>query len=71
MVAAKLATMTQGERTEIPSIEGRSEFKSQAASLLNVSVPSVERAASVHRQYDPELIHAVEAGNWRCNFASP
>jgi hypothetical protein len=31
MVAAKLATMRQGERTDIPSIEGKSISQQQAA----------------------------------------
>lgn len=60
MVAAKLANMTQGTRTDIRSIDTMSQ--PQAAELLNVSVPSVKRAKQVIEHGTPELIHAVEQG---------
>jgi hypothetical protein len=61
MVAAKLANMRQGERTDLPSIEGKLS-QADAAKLLNVSAASVERAAVVRREGAPELVEAVERG---------
>lgn len=58
-VAASIANMKQGERTDIPSIGGRSISQEQAAELLNVSVKSVERASKVQRDGIPELREAV------------
>ena len=46
LVAAKLPNMRQGERTDIPSIEGRSISQDIAATMLNVGRASVERAKS-------------------------
>jgi N6-adenosine-specific RNA methylase IME4 len=60
MVAAKLANMVQGTRTDIRSIDTMSQPK--AAELLNVSVPSVKRAKQVIEHGTPEMIHAVEQG---------
>jgi DNA-binding transcriptional regulator YdaS (Cro superfamily) len=66
MVAAKIATLGHGrprkERTsaEKPSIEGFSQ--DQAAAMLNVSRPSVERAVQVIRKAVPEAVAAVERG---------
>jgi hypothetical protein len=62
MIAAKLANMRQGERTDLPSFEGKFVSQEQAAKLLNVGVASVERAKIVHDSGAPELIAAVEAG---------
>ena len=61
MIAAKLATMRQGERTDLPSIDGMLS-QADAAKLLNVSTKSVERAASVRREGSPELVSALERG---------
>jgi ParB family chromosome partitioning protein len=60
MCAARLATMKQGARTDLRSIDLRSQ--PQAAELLNVSVPSVKRAAQVIAQGVPELVQAVDRG---------
>jgi hypothetical protein len=57
-----LANMRQGERTDLPSFEGKFVSQEQAAKLLNVGVASVERAKIVHDSDEPELIAAVEAG---------
>lgn len=64
MVAAGIATMRQGERTDLPSIEGRSRAVSQgdAAKMVNVGVASVERATEVRDHGAPELVEAVKAG---------
>ncbi|TGR83316.1 S-adenosylmethionine-binding protein [Mesorhizobium sp. M2D.F.Ca.ET.223.01.1.1] len=62
MVAKRLANAKQGERRDIPANEGRSVTQEEAASALNVSVASVERAAIVQRDGAPELIAAVDKG---------
>jgi ParB/Sulfiredoxin domain len=62
MIAARLANMRQGERTDLPSIEGRLVSQQQAAELLNVGIASVERAKIVREQGAPELVEAVERG---------
>lgn len=60
MVAARLATMKQGARTDIASIDAKSQ--AEAAELLNVSRPSVQRARTVLDNGAPELVKAVEQG---------
>jgi hypothetical protein len=62
MVAATIATMRQGERTDLPSRDGNSLSQADAGRLLNVSTKSVERAATVRREGSPELVEAVERG---------
>jgi hypothetical protein len=62
MVAATIATMRQGERTDLPSRDGKSLSQADAGRLLNVSTKSVERATTVRREGAPELIEAVERG---------
>jgi hypothetical protein len=61
MVGAKLATMRQGERTDLAPIGAMSD--EHAAGLLNVSERSVERAKSVQRDGVPDLVGAVEQGD--------
>ena len=60
MVAARLATMPQGARTDLASIDAKTQ--PEAADLLNVSRPSVQRARVVLDTGTPELIEAVEQG---------
>lgn len=60
MVAAKIATARQGERTDLAPIGARSD--ADAAQLLNVGERSVERAKAVNRGGVPELVQAVERG---------
>lgn len=60
MVAAKIATMRQGERTDLAAIAAMSQ--PDAALLLNVSRGSVQRAAQVVKEGTPELVAAVEQG---------
>jgi N6-adenosine-specific RNA methylase IME4 len=60
MVAAKLATMRQGARTDLSPIGEMSQAR--AAELLNVGKRSVERAADVRESGAPELVRAVETG---------
>lgn len=62
MVAARLATMKQGARTDLanlPPIGGMSQ--SEAAKTMNVSERAVERASAVLKKGDPEIVAAVES----------
>jgi ParB-like chromosome segregation protein Spo0J len=68
MVAARLATMRQGERTDLPSIEGRLS-QEDAAQLLHVGVPTVERANKIQREGALEVIQAVDAGEIKVSSA--
>lgn len=61
MIAARLATMRQGERTDLPSIDGKLS-QTAAAQMLNVSESSVERARKVTERGVPELQELVEKG---------
>ena len=64
MVAAKLANMKSGTRTDLePSAERREVSISQAAQMLKTSKKSVERAKSVQKHGEPELVAAVETGD--------
>lgn len=60
MIAAKLATLKQGARTDIAPIEAVSQV--QAADLLKVSRTSVQRAHIVREHGVPDLVAAVEKG---------
>jgi N6-adenosine-specific RNA methylase IME4 len=62
MVAAKLATLRDGQRKSASPIGEASFSQREAADLLNVGKRSVERAREVHEGGAPELIHAVERG---------
>lgn len=66
MVAAKLATMRQGERNDLPQICGKFESpqvsQPDAAEKLNVSVRSVQNATKVIAEAEPEITRAVEDG---------
>jgi hypothetical protein len=58
MVAARIATLPRGARTDLSPIGEKSQ--SQAAELLSISKRSVERAREVLDGAVPELIQAVE-----------
>jgi N6-adenosine-specific RNA methylase IME4 len=60
MIAATLATMPRGSRTDIAPIGAKSD--AEAARLLNVGERSVERAKAVRRDGAPELADAVTRG---------
>lgn len=63
MVAAKIANMAQGERTDVqPSANLRKVSQERAAEMLNVSERSVTSAAKVKETATPELIREVERG---------
>jgi hypothetical protein len=61
MVAAKIANMRQGARTDISPIGEKSQ--AEAAELLNVGKRSVERAREVLDEGIPELAEAVDRGD--------
>ncbi len=61
MVAAKLATMLQGERTDLSQICDTLS-QPQAAEMLNVSPRAVSSAKQVLKKGTPETIAAVESG---------
>lgn len=63
MVASKLTTMRQGERTDLkPSAKLRKVSRKAAAASLDVSERSVDNASAVHKHGTPELAEAVESG---------
>jgi hypothetical protein len=70
MVAARLATMRQGERTDLPSKEGKSVSQKDAGVMLNVSTVSVERAKTVISKAEPELQRAVDRGTIKVSVAA-
>jgi len=60
MVADKLTTLKHGQRADA-SIDA-SVTQPQAAELLNVSRPSVQRARKIRESGDEKLIADVESG---------
>jgi N6-adenosine-specific RNA methylase IME4 len=68
IVAAKLANMKQGARTDISPIGEKSQ--AQAAEILNVGKRSLERAKTVIDEGAPELVEAVEHGRVSVSAAS-
>ena len=60
MIAAKLATMRQGARTDLAPNGARSD--ANAAEAFSVGERTVERAKAVRRDGSPELIAQVERG---------
>jgi hypothetical protein len=61
MVAARLANMPQGARTDLVQICTKS--RAEAAELLNVSTRAVASARTVQRGGIAELVAAVDHGN--------
>jgi N6-adenosine-specific RNA methylase IME4 len=68
MVAAELANMQSGARTDLGSIGARSD--ADAAKLLNVSEKSVERAKAVKRDGTADVIKLVEDGKLAVSAAA-
>jgi hypothetical protein len=66
MVAAKLANMERGTRTDLEHTANLQEVsRAQAAELLNVSERTVNTAKKVERQAIPEVVAMVnEAASW-------
>jgi len=67
MVAARLATMRQGARTDLAQICARSQ--KEAAGRLNVSRSLVQQAGKIQNRGVPELQAAVEGGNLPVSLA--
>ena len=63
LVAARLANLPKGRPAENSSIDPLSISQPAAAKKLNVSVPSVKRAAVVLNSGIPELTSSVEQGD--------
>jgi len=73
MVAAKLANMRQGERTDLSPIGEKYNppvSQERASELLNVGKRSTERAADVQERAIPELAAAVDQGRVSVSAAS-
>ena len=68
MVAAKLADMPQGARSDLGPIGTMSA--AQAADALNVGERSVKRAKSVRKYGNEKLVKAVEAGEMSVSAAA-
>lgn len=63
MVAARIATMRSGVRTDLSPIGERSVSRAEAAQLLNVGTSSVDRARRILKLAEPELVAATSAGD--------
>ncbi len=70
MVAAGIANMRSGQRTDLPSIDGRSISQPEAAQMLNVGTSSVDRASRVIKQGTTELQDAVKRGEIKVSRAA-
>jgi N6-adenosine-specific RNA methylase IME4/ParB-like chromosome segregation protein Spo0J len=68
MIAAKLANMRQGERTDLAQICAKSQDR--AAELLNISRRTVQHAAVVRDHAVPELAQKVERGELAVSVAA-
>jgi ParB-like chromosome segregation protein Spo0J len=68
MIAASLATMKQGARTDLSPNCGMSQSK--AAELLNVNKRRVERAREVVDHGVPDLVDAVKRGDVKVSAAA-
>ena len=71
MVAARISTMRQGERTDLePSANLRKVSQADAAQLLGVSERSVTSAAKVEAHGVPGLKESVSAGGVKVSTAA-
>jgi hypothetical protein len=71
MVAARLANMRQGERTDKqPSANLQKVARADAATMLNVSTRSVSSARAVLDHGTDELKHAVDSGHLAVSVAA-
>src|SRR5262245_20559564 len=70
MIGARLATMRQGERTDLVEISTKLS-QEQAAELVHVSRETVVAAKKVLQAGAPELTQAVEAGTLTVSAAVP
>jgi ParB-like chromosome segregation protein Spo0J len=67
VIAARLANMRQGERTDLVSIDTKLSIE-QAADLLNVGRATVARVKAVEREA-PELVEKIERGEMTAHEA--
>jgi hypothetical protein len=71
MIAAKLATMRQGARTDVqPRVNLPEVSNAKAAATLNISESLVKHAKKVQAEAQPEVIRAVEAGQLAVSAAA-
>lgn len=71
MVAARLANMRQGERTDLePSAKSRKVDQASAATRLNVSPRLVQSAKAVQEKATPEIKDAVDRGHLAVSAAA-
>jgi hypothetical protein len=71
MIAAKLATMRQGERTDVePSANLQKVSTAKAAETMNISERLVMHAKKVRTGAQPEVVRAVEAGHLAVSAAA-
>jgi hypothetical protein len=70
MIAARLATMRQGERTDLVEISTKLS-QEQAAELVHVSRETVVAAKKILQDGAPELAQAVDAGALTVSAAVP
>jgi N6-adenosine-specific RNA methylase IME4 len=68
MVAAKVATLRQGARTDLASIKARSQ--SDAARILNIGRSPVQQAHKVLEKGGENLIEAVQTGKIAVSIAA-
>lgn len=68
-VAAKLANLSNGQKTSSANLQSTPVSQSDAADLLNVSTRSVAAAAKV-RDESPEIFKAVESGALSVSLAA-
>jgi hypothetical protein len=62
IIAARLATMPQGARTDLNLAPNGAMSNAEAAKLLHVGEGTVDRAKRVLRECEPEVIEAIERG---------
>lgn len=71
MVAAKLATLKRGEAGNGRKVDGSNDLSTeQAATMLNVSEPTVKRAKQVIEHGSKDVIEAVETGELPVSLAA-
>src|SRR5262245_5919227 len=71
MVAARIANMRQGERTDMePSLNLGKVSQSDAAQMLNVSTATVEHCAKVEKEAQPEIIELCDTGKMAASAAA-
>ena len=71
VVAAKLANMKQGQRTDIePSANLQNVSQASAAEMLNVSTRTVASAQKVIDEAPQEVVQAVERGAMSVSLAA-